>query len=188
MFPADRWALAFTGVCGADAGAGLEALRRLGPWFKGIPGAVSGSAAAARLGRAIAAAREKSGAGPDFSLEFAVRLLMLLVKRDQVRHIDAVIREVQAVLDRQGRVLTVTVEAAFPLKGDFTETLKDGLRRRTGAAEIRLVPRIVPELLGGYRLRMGSEVLDGSLRGQLRKMARDLRAAPIPGEEPIGRI
>jgi F-type H+-transporting ATPase subunit delta len=60
--------------------------------------------------------------------------------------------------------------------GDFEDTLKKQIQEKTGAPEIKLEKRIMPELLGGCRLRMDSTLIDASLRSQLQKMAVDLKA------------
>jgi F-type H+-transporting ATPase subunit delta len=74
--------------------------------------------------------------------------------------------------------LAALVESAFPLDGqgdpEFLESLKDALRQKTGAKDIKLTNKVNPELLGGYRLRIGSDLLDLSVQGQLRQMARCL--------------
>lgn len=188
MIPAERWAQAFVDACGEYADEGLAALGELAPCVRGIPADAAGGAAAARLDRMIRTAREQCGAGaPTPGLDTAVRLLLLLTKKGLLRHIDAVIQGIGQILDRKKGILTVYAESAFPLEGEFAETLKDRLRRWTGAGEIRLIPRIMPELLGGCRLRMGSEIIDATLGGQLKKIARDLQAAPaIPAQLRFG--
>jgi F0F1-type ATP synthase delta subunit len=56
----------------------------------------------------------------------------------------------------------------------FEENLRKQIQEKTGAADVKLSARIVPEILGGYRLRIGGLCIDASLKGQLAKMAEEL--------------
>jgi F-type H+-transporting ATPase subunit delta len=190
MIP-ERWAAAFINACGVSgamgdsslnaAGAGLAFLKELYPQIRHIPGAVSGTTAAAQLERMLGIAVQRSRLSPETAaspgLAAASRLIILLVRKGLFRRSGAVIREIERILDHKRGILTVTVETPFPLDGEFQEALRRGLQKRTGASEVKLLIRIVPELLGGCRLRIGSESLDASLRGQIQKMAADLQAA-----------
>ena len=48
------------------------------------------------------------------------------------------------------------------------------LRNRTGAKEIKLVTNVDASLLGGLKVQIGSNVIDLSLKGQLRELATKL--------------
>jgi F-type H+-transporting ATPase subunit delta len=80
-------------------------------------------------------------------------------------------------IDAKNGVLTVYAESAQPLEDDLQEKITARLLQRTGAREVRLVSKLVPELLGGYRLRIGTELVDTSLKGQLQRMVRETHAA-----------
>jgi F-type H+-transporting ATPase subunit delta len=161
----------------AAAAEGLEALRALVPVIRRIKGAVAGSVSARRLAGMIRAASIQTGT--DTGVMAAVTgLLVLLIKRNCFDRIDRVNGAIEKLLDQKRGILTVTAESALPLDGETREALKKRLAARTGAGEVRLLTRIVPELIGGCRLRVGSDVIDASLRFQLQKMAGDLS---LPG-------
>jgi F-type H+-transporting ATPase subunit delta len=202
MFVPERWAAAFINACDVcttnitsdactasdacdtsdAAGEGLAVLKEICPQVDRIPGPVSGTSAAAQLDRMLRTALRESRPSPEAAaspgLAAAFRLIILLVRKGLFQHNGAVIREIEQILDRKRGILPVTVESPFSPDEEFREALKQGLRKKTGAREIKLRIRIVPELLGGCRLRMGSESLDASLKGQIQKMAADLGAAP----------
>ncbi|MDR2029476.1 MAG: F0F1 ATP synthase subunit delta [Treponema sp.] len=188
MFAPERWAAAFINACEAPgavldaAGEGLAVLKEICPQVSRIPGVVSGSTAAAQLDRMIQAAIEKARLSPETAaspgLRAARRFIILLVRKGLFHHSGAAIQEIEKILDHRKGILTVTVETPFPPDGEFQEALKRGLQKKTGALGFKLLIRIVPELLGGCRLCIGSEFLDASLRGQIQKMAADLQAAP----------
>ncbi|MDR1956228.1 MAG: F0F1 ATP synthase subunit delta [Treponema sp.] len=193
MFSGDRWAAAFIGSCGLYAEEGLRALQSLVPVIGGIPGNLAGSASAQALEGIIRKALAQSGAANP-GLEQAVRLILLLVKKGCFTHAPQLMAAIEALLDRQKGVLQVTVEAAVPVDPVFQKKLDAALIESWVAAEnpphtmtvkeIKMMVQIVPELLGGYRLRIGSERVDASLRAQLRRMAQDLQALPCFSKEP----
>jgi F-type H+-transporting ATPase subunit delta len=180
MFSPDRWALAFISACGPDADQGLAALKGIAPCLPQMHGVVSGRTAAARLERMLHAAMEQSGVN-DRGTEFAVRLVVLLIRKYLFKHINTLIDEVENQLDKQNGVLHAVLESAFPPDAAFQKSLRDQLKGRFGVRDVKVQIRVAPELLSGCRLRIGSESWDASLRGQLQKMVTDIGAADIPG-------
>ena len=63
------------------------------------------------------------------------------------------------------------VESAAPLPADLRASVEAGLRRRYGPGiNIRFMP--LPSLIGGIRIRVGSDVYDGSVRSELAALER----------------
>jgi F-type H+-transporting ATPase subunit delta len=178
MFQSNSWADAFVTVCAGYAGEGLRVLKAFEPVLSGLPEYTAGTADALALERMLRSALKAAGAGPDErGAEYAVRFVALLVRRGWHKQLSAAVRAVESRVDALNGVLTVDLESAWPLEGELRENIKAALIQRYGVREIRLVPRIVPELLGGYRLRAGSDLVDASVRGRLRKMAGAFHAA-----------
>jgi F0F1-type ATP synthase delta subunit len=179
MFRPERWAAAFMDAAASpeNADEGLAAFRALLPPVTGLRREVSGAGSARRLEGMIRAAASRAGLRSP-GLEGAIRLIVLLVKRGLLVYGGAVAEAIEKLLDEKKGTVEVTLESAFPPEEKFLEALKQELIKKTGAREIRVLPRTLPELLGGCRLRIGSESIDASLRGQLADMASDLGAAP----------
>jgi hypothetical protein len=175
----------------AEAEEALGALKALAPALEAIPGRAGGRSDAARLERMLreaagatrtAGTGQAAGAGQEGAadgtagLERAIRLVVLLVRKN-LRHLVApVIREGERIIDAMKGTLEVRLESAGPMDGDILDALKERLAAETGAKQIRIVPVDESELLGGCRLVIGSEALDASLRGRIGQMAADLRA------------
>jgi F-type H+-transporting ATPase subunit delta len=175
MFQSERWAEAFVKACAGHAGEGLAILKAFAPPLSRLPGLVSGADHALALEGMLRAALEAAGAGSgDAGAENAVRFVALLVRRGWLRQLDRAIAAVEQRLDAETGVLAVELEAASPPGEDLQGEIKAALIRKHGVREVRLLVRVVPELLGGYRLRAGSELVDSSVKGQLERMARSL--------------
>ena len=68
--------------------------------------------------------------------------------------------------------LDVEVRSAFGLKPAQVQQIADALKRKL--REINITSEEAPELIGGFRLRAGDMVIDGSVSGQLGKLANEL--------------
>ena len=175
---AGHWADAFVATLGADGEAGLACLKAMVPPLKAIPGAVFGHSTSRRLEKLLRESADAAGFSGVGVMD-AIRLIVLLVERNHFRHIDSILPKIEERLDRKNGVLTVTVESVAAMDGAFEKQLRQRLAESTGAASVRLRAELVPELLGGHRLRIGGIYIDASLKGQMDKMKTDLAAAVL---------
>ena len=194
MFSPGRWAAAFVNTAGGDAGEELEILKVLSSWVKKLEGpaggtkgrrAMFGSSTAKELEKVVSRAAAKAGLGSSPALKKALCFIALLVRKSLFHRTDAVIAGIERELDRRRAIVPVIAESALPIDGDLEARLAEAIKRRTGAKEVRLEKRLNPGLIGGYRLRIGDEVIDASVRLQVQKMAADLAAGfSTGGVEP----
>jgi F-type H+-transporting ATPase subunit delta len=170
MFIPGQWAAAFINSLereGAEIEDGIETLKVLSSWINSLPG-VSGSGAE-KLEALIRQGMKKTG-NSSRAREVAVRFLVLMVKKNTIRHIDLVIDKMRKLLDKKRGVVSASVEYAMPKDAADEERIKEAIKKRTGAARVDLSGRVNPELIGGYRLRIGDEIIDASIRSQLLQM------------------
>ena len=184
-FRGDRWAGVFVATLGENAGTGLLCLKALVPPARAIPGDLSGYSAAQRLEKTLresvrdASLVDTATAGLEAIIEFVIRFFVLLVERGRFRHVESVLAKIEERIDTQNGVLAVTLESATPLDNAFAEEFGRRIAERLGVREVRMKALPVPELLGGYRLRVGALVVDASLKKQVEKMKDDLEAAAL---------
>ncbi len=74
--------------------------------------------------------------------------------------------------EHQG-TLDVQVQSAFAMAPEQVQQLAEALSRKLGR-EINITSEEDPELIGGFRLRAGDMVIDGSVSGQLSQLANEL--------------
>jgi F-type H+-transporting ATPase subunit delta len=111
----------------------------------------------------------------------ARNLVALLADRGRLDLLPAVAAEYEQLLKRQRGIVTAIVTSAAPLTKDESEALEKKLRAMTGAT-VELEPRIDEGLIGGLTVRIGDQLLDGSVRGRLER----LRERLIAGSRPHG--
>jgi F-type H+-transporting ATPase subunit delta len=101
-------------------------------------------------------------------------LVKLLVENDRL----ALLPEIATLFDRLKRerqgVLQVQVTSAYVLNAAQSKVLADVLKERLGR-DIEISAEKDPKLIGGIVVRAGDLVIDGSVRGQLHKLANELR-------------
>ena len=102
------------------------------------------------------------------------RLLVLLAEEGDLDLIEDLTEAFTALVDERRRIVGAEVTTAVPLPADRAEDYRRSLEQMTGRT-VRLKTRIDPEILGGVVTRIGSEVYDGSLRSQLRRLQQALK-------------
>jgi F-type H+-transporting ATPase subunit delta len=99
-------------------------------------------------------------------------LLKLLIEK-KPRHYIQVLEAYQRLLRLEVEKRTATIETATELSPDAGQQIVDNLKRKYGND---LAARFVvsPELLGGMRIRVGSDVWDSSVRNRLHRLQQQL--------------
>jgi len=174
MFHAGRWAGAFITVSGANANEAFLCLKALAAQVKDVQGVLMGHSASAKLEKLLRESSSASATADADAVEYAIRLLCLLVEKNCFRYVNLLLQKIEQNLDAQNGILDVTLETSAAVDGGFEEELTLTIKEKTGAAGVRMKTRVRPELLGGFLLRIGSHYIDASLKGQLENMAAQL--------------
>ena len=99
----------------------------------------------------------------------------VLVEADRVALMPVISQLFETLKDEADGVAKATIETAFPLAGNDLAELTAALERRFGKkVEAAVVVR--PELIGGARITVGDNVIDGTVQERLRALAVQLRA------------
>jgi F-type H+-transporting ATPase subunit delta len=115
-------------------------------------------------GKAIAALAERAGFAP------VVRDFLAVVARN--RRLFAVPAMIQSYLEklaeRRGEI-SAEVDAAQPLSTAQLDLLREHLRRKVGR-QVAINVRIDPGLIGGMIVKLGSRMVDASVRSKLQRL------------------
>jgi F-type H+-transporting ATPase subunit delta len=79
------------------------------------------------------------------------------------------IRDFRALLARERDEVSADVASAHPLTGEQLTSLKDALRVQIGK-DVQVNTRVDPALLGGLVVKVGSKMIDSSLRTKLNNL------------------
>ncbi|MBF0122534.1 MAG: ATP synthase F1 subunit delta [Candidatus Omnitrophica bacterium] len=106
-----------------------------------------------------------------YSKELCVFLKHLITKWRIARISDIAdyIREVYS----QGESVAVTLRTTFPLELVLIERVKERLQKKIGRS-VNLYLELDPDLLGGIQILVGNTIIDGSVRGKLQELKKQL--------------
>jgi len=100
-------------------------------------------------------------------------LVYLLLDGERLGSLEAISRELDAMIEaRSGRV-SAEVTSAKPLDATQLSQIINALEKLSGK-KVAVTPREDPDLLGGVVAKVGDTVYDGSLRTQLRTLRDEL--------------
>ena len=111
----------------------------------------------------------------DLSAE-AKNFIGLLIEYDRLTLLPEIFEQFEALKNEREGVVDAQISTAFPLEGAQLASLVADLERRF---KRRINPQVSidRELIGGVRVAVGDEVIDGSVRGKLNAMAAGLLAS-----------
>ncbi|MCT7949437.1 ATP synthase F1 subunit delta [Ancylothrix sp. C2] len=112
----------------------------------------------------------------DESHPFLRNFLMLLVDKGRILFIEGIGKQYLALLRELNQTVLAEVVSAVELNDAQKESVKQRVQNITGARSVDLQTTIDPDLIGGVIIKVGSQIIDASLRGQLRRIGVRLAA------------
>ena len=137
-----------------------------------LKGLLAGSPELTRLVRSPLFSREEQAKGMEAVLKqagaggLARRLVLLLAHKRRLFALAEIIAAFEKLLARQRGEISAQVVSARQLSGSETAELKRVLKDKLGR-EPRLELSVDPTLLGGLKVKVGSRMIDSSLRTKL---------------------
>ncbi|GAA4015084.1 F0F1 ATP synthase subunit delta [Sphingomonas swuensis] len=120
-------------------------------------------------GKALAAAAASMGLDP-----LTTRFVGVLASNGRLRQLADVIRIFERLAaDHRGET-SAEVTSARPLADDQIAALRTQLGARVGR-DIRIDARVDPSILGGIVVRLGSQMIDASIRTKLNSLAQAMK-------------
>jgi F-type H+-transporting ATPase subunit delta len=122
-----------------------------------------------------AAGKALDAVAPSLGLDpLTTRFMAVLARNGRLRQLPEVIRIFATLAaDHRGET-TAEVTTARPLQDDQAAALKAQLGARVGR-HIRIDARVDPSILGGIVVRLGSQMIDASIRTKLNTLATAMK-------------
>lgn len=97
--------------------------------------------------------------------------LMLLVDRRRIILLEGICQQYLALLRQLNQTVLAEVTSAVELTEEQKQAVRDKVIAMTNARQVELETRIDRSLIGGAIVKVGSQVIDASIRGQLRRLS-----------------
>jgi len=98
------------------------------------------------------------------------RFLGVLATNGRLAQLDAVIRTFDRLAAEHRGESTAEVTSAFPLNDDQITALKANMKAR-GGNDVAIDAKVDPSILGGIVVRLGSRMIDASIKTKLNNLA-----------------
>jgi F-type H+-transporting ATPase subunit delta len=105
-----------------------------------------------------------------------LNFLYLLVRKRREELIDTTIAEYRRLADEKANRVSATVLSAIPLTTAQFVQVATALEERTGKT-VALTSQVSPAVVGGLLIRLGDQVIDGTIRGRLERVRQHLLGA-----------
>ncbi|OLP15367.1 F0F1 ATP synthase subunit delta [Leptolyngbya sp. 'hensonii'] len=103
--------------------------------------------------------------------------LMILVDRRRILFLEGVCKQFQALLRQLNQTVLAEVTSAVALSEAQQQTVRERVTAMVNARQVDLDLKVDPDLIGGVIIKVGSQVIDASLRTQLRRISLRLTSA-----------
>jgi F-type H+-transporting ATPase subunit delta len=123
-------------------------------------------------GRAISAVLAKAGIGG-----LAANFLLFVTENRRLFSIREIIRDFRKLVARWKGEVTAEVTAAEKLSDTHLEAIKSALKSITGEKAVDLHVKIDPAIIGGLTVKLGSRMVDSSLRTKLNAIKHAMKEA-----------
>jgi F-type H+-transporting ATPase subunit delta len=105
---------------------------------------------------------------------FLLNFLLLLVDRQRINVVDGVFNKYLENLRKLKNIVLAEVTSAVKLYEGEAEKLVEKIKNLTGADGVELETNVDPDIIGGVIIKVGSQIYDASIKGQLRRISRSL--------------
>lgn len=110
----------------------------------------------------------------DEGQQLTVNLAGLLIDRRRFRSLPKLYGHFHDLLLARRGIAVADVTTAVPLTADELSSVRAHLRTITGGQDVELRAAVDPDIIGGIVVRIGDQLLDGSVTSRLRRLRDQL--------------
>ncbi|MBN3950639.1 MAG: ATP synthase F1 subunit delta [Nostoc sp.] len=97
--------------------------------------------------------------------------LLILVDKRRIAFLESIFQQYLALLRQLNQTVLAEVISAVPLTEAQQQAIIQKVIAITNARQVELETKVDNELIGGVIIKVGSQVIDASIRGQLRRLS-----------------
>ncbi len=108
---------------------------------------------------------------------YLLNFMMLLVDKRRIIFLEEICQQYLTLLRKLTNTVLAEVTSAKELSEEQSQAVANKIKELTQAQGVEVKTSIDPDLIGGVTIKVGSQVFDASLRGQLRRVSLNLGSA-----------
>ena len=101
---------------------------------------------------------------------FMSNFLMILVDRRRIGYLEGICQRYQAALRKLKGIVLAEVTSAVALTEAQTQSVRERVQAMTSATSVEIAAKVDSDILGGVIIKVGSQVIDSSLRAEIRRL------------------
>ena len=105
---------------------------------------------------------------------YLTNFMMLLVDKRRIVFLEPIVEQYLSLLRKLNQTALAEVISARELSDEQKENIVEKVKGIVEARNVELKTSVDPNLIGGVIIKVGSKVIDASLRGQLRRISISL--------------
>ncbi len=105
---------------------------------------------------------------------YLVNFMMLLVDKRRIVFLESIMEQYLNLLRKLNQTVLAEVTSATELNDEQKNKVVEKVKAIAEARDVELKTSVDPDLIGGVIIKVGSKVIDASLRGQLRRISISL--------------
>lgn len=106
----------------------------------------------------------------DMVLKFAEELR----RSREMKMLGGIIEKFEEIYNQENEIVVVQLVSASELENDQIEKITNFLKEKYSAKEIVLNQKVDKDVIGGLIVKVGDDVIDGSIRGKVQRLRQDL--------------
>lgn len=120
--------------------------------------------------------------------DLVFRFLRVLVRKNRFDEFPGIAQAFRHFVDQKHGILEVSAYVAQPLDNESSNRITQRIGELTGR-KVRLRQTLQPDMVGGVKIRVGDELIDGSVATQIRLIKEKLiEAGRTKAREMAGRV
>lgn len=105
---------------------------------------------------------------------YLVNFMMLLVDKRRIVFLEPIVEQYLNLLRKLNQTVLAEVTSATELSDSQKQNVIEKVKAIAQARDVELKTSVDPDLIGGVIIKVGSKVIDASIRGQLRRISISL--------------
>lgn len=107
---------------------------------------------------------------------YLMNFLQLVIDKKRTAFLISILEQFLALVRDRTSTVLAQVTSVTELSNEQRDRVKEKVKAMTNANDVELETTLDPDLIGGVVIKVGSQVLDASLRGQLRRIGLSLES------------